>query len=76
VKTVTKSQVIPIDASVKTLTRSQVIPIDASTKIKEAKIIAGESICSVIEILKYSPKKDSFQVKFDFQMTRTSISTQ
>jgi hypothetical protein len=52
------------DGSIKTVTISQIIPIDMSIKIKEAKSIGG-NCSSVTEILKYYPKTDSYQVKFD-----------
>jgi hypothetical protein len=52
------------DGSVKILTRLQNIPIDTSTKIKEAKPI-GCNQGSVIEILKFYLKTDSYKVKFD-----------
>jgi hypothetical protein len=49
----------------KTVTRSQVIPAEITIKIKEIKTIGGNIHVSVTELLKYSPKKDSYKVKFD-----------
>jgi hypothetical protein len=55
-----------IDGSFKTVSRSQLIPIDMSTsKIKEAKSRGDTSSVLIIVILKYYPKMDSYKVKFD-----------
>jgi hypothetical protein len=53
------------DKSVKTVTRSQFIPIDVPTKIKETKLIAEASRRLIIETLKNYSKMDFYKGKFD-----------
>jgi hypothetical protein len=60
-----------IDGSVKTVTRSRIIPlksIEVNT-FKQAKIISetGASRGSIVEIISYNSKKDTYKVKFEVE---------
>jgi hypothetical protein len=53
------------DGSVKTVTTSRVIPLKSNEiSLKQAKTIPGTSRGSVVEILSYHPKKDTYKVRF------------
>jgi hypothetical protein len=55
------------DVSVKTVTRSIIIPLKSNkiNSLKQAKTISGTSRGSVVEILSYNSKKDSYKVRFE-----------
>jgi hypothetical protein len=54
------------DGSVKTVTRSRIIPVKLNeiNTLKQAKTIPGTSRGSIVEILSYNPKKDTYKVRF------------
>jgi hypothetical protein len=63
-----------VDGSFKTIIWSQIILIDHRIIIKEAKWIAGNvSPGSLVDIIKYNPKKDSCKIKFYLQNEHDSF---
>jgi hypothetical protein len=57
------------DESLKTVTRSRVIPVKSNeiNILKQAKTISGTSRGSIVEILNYNPKKNTYKVKFEVE---------
>jgi hypothetical protein len=54
------------DGSVKAVTRSRIIPVKANEmSLKQAKTIPGTSRGSVVEIISYNPKRDTYKVRFE-----------
>jgi hypothetical protein len=57
------------DGSVKTVTRSRIIPVKSNeiNTIKQAKTISGTSRGSIVEIISYNPKKNTYKVRFEVE---------
>jgi hypothetical protein len=57
------------DEWVKTVTRSRIIPLKSNeiNSIKQAKTIRGTSRGSIVEILSYNVKKDTYKVRFEVE---------
>jgi hypothetical protein len=57
------------DESVKTVTRSRIIRLKSNeiNTLKQAKTIPGTSLGSVVEILSYNAKKDTYKVKCEIE---------
>ena len=56
------------DGSIKTVTRSRIIPVKANEmSLKQAKTIPGTSRGSVVEIISYNPKRDTYKVRFEVE---------
>jgi hypothetical protein len=62
------------DGSIKTVTRSQIIPVkDTKLNIKQDKTIGNGARGTVSEILKYYPNKDSYKVNSTCQIMKSLI---
>jgi hypothetical protein len=57
------------DGSVKTVTRSRIISVKSNeiNTIKQAKTTTGTSRGSIVEILSYNSKKDTYKVRFEVE---------
>jgi hypothetical protein len=57
------------DGSVKTVTRSRIVPLKSNkiTSIKQAKTIPGTSRGSIVEIISYNTKKDTYKVRCEVE---------
>jgi hypothetical protein len=57
------------DGSVKTVTRSRVISLKSNevNTTKQAKTISGTSPGSIVEIISYNAKKDTYKVRFEVE---------
>jgi hypothetical protein len=55
------------DGSIKTVTRSRIIPLKSKeiNTLKQVKTITGTSRGSIVEIINYNAKKDTYKVGFE-----------
>jgi hypothetical protein len=66
---INRLEISAADGSVKSVTRSRIIPLKSHEMkvFKQAKTIPGTSCGSIIEIISYNPKKDTYQVRFEVE---------